>query len=396
MSPMYERPVRTLIETDLFIEVTTSMSALALMKDEWNTLLEQSVYPSVYMRFEYVESGIRHLSRPGDELFIIGIRDQLTQSLTAIFPMKLRRLKRYSIGLRMLEYAVTREIDKPFPIIKQGWESRVWPTFSSFVARMTPEWDIMEFMEVPDSTTLRDDLKVCFSGSKHTIQVGPPKESHLIDLHRPWSLVWDRHVHMRRIYRKMARDFGVGFSYDIKGCLNDPDSGLDTYIDLELRSWKHGRVGISKSAEITRFYRGLFRDFCQLGLVKIGFLYLNGVAIAGEIAYVYRGNVYFAHGSFDDEYRKYSPGLVSKALFLKSFHEQGYRTGDYLAGYAGYLKNWSTETVFCQDVRVIRKCAKVRIYLALRWIAKVPVRRLRERFVSIAGSGRPADENTPA
>jgi hypothetical protein len=396
MSHSFDHPPQISVHSELYIDVLTSVAELASIKDDWNALLDQSVYPTIYMRYEYIELGLRHLSGLDDELFIIGIRDQATRSLIAIYPMKLKRLKRYSINLRILEYAITREADKPYPIIKDGWESRVWPAFCSFVSRMTAKWDIMEFMEAPDNTRLHDEIRDSFPRSKHIMQIGARKESHLVDLNRSWSLVWNEHAHMRRLCRKFARDFGDAFTYDITDCLNDPDSGLDTYIGLETRSWKRGRIGISKHGDITEFYRCLFRDLCPLGFVKFGFLYLNGLAIAGEIAYIYNNKVYFAHGSFDDDYRKYSPGLVSKALFLKSFHGKKYRTGDYLAGYAGYLKNWSTETIYCQDVRVLRRCFKVRVFLTLLWVAKVPYRRFKGFITSFTRLEQNLDENTPA
>jgi hypothetical protein len=396
MPHSFEQPAHTRMQSDLGIDVLTSVAEMAAMKEDWNALLDQSVYPTVYMRYEYIEAALRHLGRPDDELFIIVIRDRATFGLTAIYPMKLKRVKRYSLNLRILEYAVIREIDKPYPIIKHGWESRVWPAFCGFVSRMTPKWDLMELMEAPDNTELQEAIRVFFSGSKHIVRIGERKESHLVDLTQAWSSVWRKHIHMRRMCRKIARDFGDTFTYDIKNCLNDSDSGLDTYIGLETRSWKQGRIGISKNADITAFYRRLFRDFCPLGFVKLGFLYLNDRAIAGEIAYVYNSNVYFAHGSFDEAYRKYSPGLVSKALFLKSFHEQEYRTGDYLAGYAGYLKNWSTGTIDCRDVRVLRRCFKVHLFLILLWAAKVPFRRFKGFIASLIRPERPLDENTPA
>ena len=337
---------------ELTATTAASLAEVEPIRDEWNRLLEESLYPSIYLRFEYFAAAVRAFSDP-DDLFIVLLRGPQVE-LVGIFPFRLRRLRKGPFRPTAVELAVTDELDKPYPIIKRGREIPAWQRFLKVLTERHPGWDLLHLLEIRDDDPLLLQEPSLFRMPRYRVRRSAYRESPLIALDRDWEQLGDNHKHMRKKLRLMQRDFGVGFRFQVFESTEDWRRCLRDYVALEQRGWKHGMVGIGKSPAMERFYEQVFAAFAPQGFLRFGFLYGGGTLIAGDVAYVKGDHVYFCHGSYDPAYGKYSPGLVSKSLFIRHFHDKGLQWGDYLAGYAGYMQNWSSRIVRTYNLRIER------------------------------------------
>ena len=98
--------------------------------------------------------------------------------------------------------------------------------------------------------------------------------------------------------------------------------------------------------------------------VVFGILYDGKVPVSVELSYIYRDTVYFAHGTYNPEYRKLSPGSVSTSKFIEYFCDKNYKDGDFLAGFAHYINDWAGTLLSTKDT-VVYKLNGIFFYYAV-------------------------------
>lgn len=317
--------------------VLSSLSEIRNFKQNWIDLHNNCKNKSIYNSFSFIINSISNFKDSTLKNHIIAI--YLNHQLIAIFPFQLYIERRYFFNFKILEYSAQDEIDKPSPVIKQQHEDLAWTGLFEFLNNNRSSWDILILMEVNEFNHEIPLTKEFSKLSNYPYNIKPDKSGPIIQLDKPWDMFWSSHKKMRKKIHKIESNYKDKLVFKVNH--DSWEILLDEYIALESRSWKTGKVGISKDQETIAFYKDLFEDFSCSKQLHFGFLYINDFLISAEIAYSMDDKVYFCHGCYDQEFRKYSPGMVSTSYFIKHFMNGEYTTGDFLCGYSGYLNAWS-------------------------------------------------------
>ncbi|TQV70986.1 GNAT family N-acetyltransferase [Aliikangiella marina] len=345
-----------------FSDLTESLIA------EWEALLPQSTRPSIYASFDYIDLSVQHyVDEETKSVFILFLRDLSSQKLVAVFPMSRGERPCYKKNVRMIEHAVTThnsDVDKPYPIIHRDYEKIAWESFRDFFKREYTDWDWIEYAEVIPESRLNHALKTLFSLPYFYTKQNSGPVSPIVDLTQNKDQYWAAHRNMRKKYRRMQRVLGDNYSYQVFTQPDDMEQCLQEYIQTERLSWKVNQGLSEETGEA--FYRGLISRLAPKGQACFGILYDGNTPVSVELSFIYLDTVYFAHGTYNNEYKKLSPGSVSTSKFIEYFLEKNYRRGDFLAGFAHYINAWSSEIYPTKDT-VVFKINPLFFYYVFMW-----------------------------
>ncbi len=353
--------------------ILESKQQILAFKDQWQTLHNDCECKSIYNSFEFTYHSLCEFKDSTLKNHIVVISNN--EDTIAIFPFQIYFEKRYIFTFRIMEYIAQDEIDKPCPIIKKGHEFLAWEYLYEYLNDAKRNWDILSLMEVRSSARDKDINRELCSESNYMYRINQDKAGPEIRLNKPWSEFWNSHKKMRKKVHKIQTDYKEDLSFKINEL--PWQESLEIYMILENKSWKKGRVGINKDTETASFYKNYYQELALKHQLHFGFLYIKEQVISAEIAYSLDDKVYFSHGCYDQEYQKYSPGMVSTCLFIKHFMDKKYSKGDFLCGYSGYLNAWSESTVDTYQVDIYNRSfnnAILFIFRAFKKILKLPIR----------------------
>lgn len=362
--------------TALAFTAHEDLEAVERLRDAWQDLHARSRYRSVYNSHDFVAACIAGFRDPDTRPFVLTARDG--EGLVAVFPFQITLLEYHGARLHVIEYTAHWEMDKPYPVIARGSEAAAWEGLVHYLRHDAPRWHRLDLMECRDGLPGPDLLQAGLRRPWHLFRSRPDRKSPVLSLQTPWEERWQAHRKMRKKVARMRRDFGDRLRFEVTGDVDRCAALMDAYLAIESRGWKAGRVGIGRDPDATAFYRDLFARLARRGALRFGTLSVDAQPVSIEIAYLDGDRVYFSHGTFDEAYATYSPGMVSTCLFLEQFHGADYVEGDFLAGYAGYMVPWCDRLVDSSRVTVYRITPAVLWVFAAKAAERVLVRRRRK------------------
>ena len=341
------------------------------LKEAWNELHLNCSRPSVYNSFDFIYESIRAFNNEEITTAIITLTDDASNQLLAIFPMQQHSSFWHIIKMNTYEYTALEEVDKPGPVIRKGYMEICWSSFIQYLMHQVKNWDHLQLIEIAEDSAELDFLEKLSVDNNFYYEKIFQNQGPMLNLQGDWNDYWHQHKKMRKKIRKMDNDFAERIEFKIHQ--DDWEECLQLYIELEQKSWKKGKTGISKNQQYKAFYSQFFSKIAAEGNLYFGFLTIDGQLVSAEIAYTNNATVYFCHGCYDQAYSKYSPGMVSTSHFIKYFYGEKYKEGDFLCGFAGYLNDWSDEILNTYKINIYPRRLKVRIMFV--------VRALRRRFI---------------
>jgi CelD/BcsL family acetyltransferase involved in cellulose biosynthesis len=119
---------------------------------------------------------------------------------------------------------------------------------------------------------------------------------------------------------------------------------LDEGFAIERSGWKAERgTAIAQSAETDGFYREVATWAAERGWLRLGFLRLDGRAIAFSYSLVLSGTVYVVKVGFDSELRRYAPGTILTREAIERAYSQGLSCYDFLGAEDRYKLDWTND-----------------------------------------------------
>lgn len=323
----------------------------------WDELQQLADYPCIFSGPAYCRTAWRNLLSVAGELRLFTIRQKSDGLLIAVFPMMLYHRRQGPVRYRLLGPLSIEDTDKFYPLIRQGYESRVW---RAFVESLKSEsWDVFRWKDFP--LQMQRGLTAIEQLGTECGRLVRVKTAHspIIDLRQSEDGFWSKHRKFRKALRKLEKVHG---SVRLK-IYSEPgivETGLAEYLAIERRGWKKECHGIGRTPDYLEFYHTLANELADTGQFRIGILTAGEKPVAGEIALVAAQRVYFVHGTYDEQYRDFSPGKISTGLFVMEHLSRGYQHGDCLAGFAHYLSPWSDEESLSADFMLYRTSARGR------------------------------------
>lgn len=183
------------------------------------------------------------------------------------------------------------------------------------------------------------------------------------------SYIKSRSSHFRKDLRNMRNRLEQdGLSCQIKR-IDDPDEvrlAVENFSRMECSGWK-GEQGtaVRTDSEQGRFYLDVLQAFCKSGKGWINCLSLNDKVAAIDLCIQSEGVIYCLKTSYDQHFRKYSPGMLLHLDWFCSAWQLGYKRIEFY----GRITDWQQHLT--QDVRTIYHLNVFRwSWLARMWKVK--------------------------
>jgi hypothetical protein len=153
----------------------------------------------------------------------------------------------------------------------------------------------------------------------------------LLPVNCSWdSFQSDKGKNYRRKFKKMERTFGVAGSSNVFFFENEAATkdAFQRILEIEKASWKQKnnfQNGFTLDSDLADFWEMASMAFKEYDGFKllVWLLELNGVSIAYSVGCQYKGTAYLVKTSFDDRWRKLSPGIYINALAIRDLFRSG-------------------------------------------------------------------------
>lgn len=188
--------------------------------------------------------------------------------------------------------------------------------------------------------------------------------------------------HFRRELRRRGRALGEtgAVSFEVLGGTDDLERLLDAGFAVEAAGWKGERgTAIASRAGTEAFYRSIARWAAERGWLRLGFLRLDGRAIAFDFALEADGTHALLKTGFDPAFRRFAPGMLLRGAMLRN----AFDTGVVRYHFLGHDDPWKREWTEVTDTQLLvqafsRRPAGIVDWAAHRWGRPLAVR-LRRR-----------------
>jgi CelD/BcsL family acetyltransferase involved in cellulose biosynthesis len=336
------------------------------LRQEWDTLLANSSWPSVFLCFDYLHTAYHAFHAGDSELFIITVRNR-GGALIGIAPFRRSISGRPGLRQAVLEYLVSWETDKPYLIAARDCEETVWEAVVDCLASNPELWDLLKLMEMPVHLPGLSLVEKGFSTPAYEYRAEPGPDSPLIDLGRGWEAFIADHRKFRRDLNRLNKLEG-GYRLSSFSEPAEMPGAVEHYMSLERRSWKLGQVGLQKDERHKRFYERVIPTLAEKNHASIHFLEDgSGRRMAGLVCIRFGQTLYPQHTVYDPGFANLSPGKLIMGLALKEhMADPALKWADLLCGFADYYKPWAAQIIATSNVRVFRLSLRTRLSLALQ------------------------------
>lgn len=328
----------------LSVERIEDAERFAALSTEWDALLRDSAADGLFLTWEWLHTWWRHLAGRR-RLFLLAARSG--GQLVAIAPLVLAppQLQRL-LPLHSLQFLGTGTVGSDYldVIVRRGWEKSAVPALAAYLRREgvmlelrrlssdALAWRLAERLEQGgwSGRRLRTDICPFIRLAGHTWEsyLAAIGHAHRYNLHR-------RQQNVRRRY---AVEFHRVTTEEERG------PALDRLIALHEARWRErGRSEAFSSAALVSFHHELTARALARGWLRLFELRLDGRAAASLYGFRYADTFSFYQSGFDPQYAKYSVGLVTMGLTIKSALEEGAAEYDLLHGNEPYKFLWARE-----------------------------------------------------
>jgi hypothetical protein len=185
---------------------------------------------------------------------------------------------------------------------------------------------------------------------------------------------WDEYLHQlsskergkigyqtRRLEKEFATNyFRVTSSTDLY-------PRLDRLFQLHQMRWvRRNELGSFSVLSRRAFYRRIAAEFLRNGWLEFWFLELDGLQVAAQFAFAYRGVAYCLQEGFDPNYASKSVGYILRSHVLRRMIEVGMQKYDFLGGEGDSKLRWAGERSQYFDIHIAVRFSRGGAFLICR------------------------------
>jgi CelD/BcsL family acetyltransferase involved in cellulose biosynthesis len=190
------------------------------------------------------------------------------------------------------------------------------------------------------------------------VTVTAPMHAPHVVIDRSWNEYFEsRSKSMKKGFRRRLRQLNEAGDFRFTGYKENSDmrQSLDTYLDVESRSWKaDAERGVGGTSVRQAFYRELIDRLGLSHQLHFRFLTLNDLPIAATFGVFQSGRFASTEICHDQAFDQYSPGFVLTGLELQDCHDAGeYSDYDFLCGTLNNKTPWGTATYTSRDMYLL-------------------------------------------
>jgi CelD/BcsL family acetyltransferase involved in cellulose biosynthesis len=352
------------------VDTQTLPSALA---DDWNRLAGD--VPC--RRWEWLAPWWRHYSAPGDELFVLLVRDSAGEVL-GIAPWYLSRSLRQG---RVVRFLGSGDVCSDYLTIFSRPEVRtlvVDEIADYLTGDAAGEWDMIELTGVEANDDATSALVERLADRDYVVHQQPGESCWRLALPADWeSYVKTLSKTRRERTRQIVRDsFDTGRAISCRVVdREDLPSYFDLLVDLhQKRRRSMGGQGCFNDVTFTAYHREVMEGFFALGRLRLQYVLLEGRPVAIEYGLTGGNAIYFYQSGIEPAVLDQRPGWMGTIGSLRAAIEQGYRTFDFMRGDEAYKSSWKAQPRATIETRIVARRPAARLRHTA-WLAERQVRR---------------------
>jgi len=336
----------------------------------WNRLVDASIYPNVFQRWEWVSTWWKWFGE-GCTPHVICVSDGL--DVVAILPLYGATNRQSSI----LRRTVLRPIgcggptcpEYLGPILHRGCVKESIEKIVRYLASVEAGWDVIALPDVPPddqgTRSLVAALRARFPAVSYPGEVCPylclPGTYDAL-LERVSS---NRRQQERRRLRRAAKDFRVRL--ETADTLEAIATVFPRLVQLNVSSrGRSGEVGPFARTEYAGFHRDVMQALVPKGIARVFLLTLDDMPVAFQYGFVFDNKYSFFQGGFDCRYEAYSPGDVLFQLIFEQLIGEQVGEFDYLRGDEAYKRHFA-DKIRSTDTTLVYRRAGIRFLLDWMW-----------------------------
>lgn len=312
---------------DLKIQTFNSFAPLQAYVEQWNELSGQvadanAFYESFFLLAANSPSLAHTLTKENDWRLTV-VTDSKTESLIGFFPFVQSRgfagLRQWSLWKSDFSFLST-------PLIQAGSERIVLAAVLEHVQKSRPHIDLIEFpMSLASGRIhqewhgiIRDHLLTAFQYD-HYCRAELRSQT---DFDSYLNNSVGRH-HFREYRRQRRRLESLGqLEYRSNRDPRHADAWANWFLELEAKGWKgEEKTAMLQHPEQANFFRELVQRGMKLGRVEMKGLFIDGEPIALACSLTNATGSFAFKIAFDENYRKYSPGIQLQLCITQDCHE---------------------------------------------------------------------------
>lgn len=325
------------IETD----VIDDARAFAGLRPQWNGLVRASAADNPFLAWEWLQAWWTHLGR-GKGLRIIRVR--AGEELIGVAPLALSRggvpwwstLEFLGTGFAGSDY-----LDL---IVRRGFETE----FVQAMARLLQSQRVAMRLDHLPARSVTVTLAAALGRDGWTSMrstSGACPFATLTD--HSWetylqTLAPSHQTRFRRYVNTLEKKFDVRF--DAATAEPDRHEALGSLIAFHDERW--GRRGGStafQTSALRAFHEDATRRALEAGWLRLYVLRLNGTPAAVTYCFAYNRRFYLYQHGFNEQYRRYSVGLIALGLTIRAAIKESALEFDMLYGCEPYKSLWARE-----------------------------------------------------
>jgi CelD/BcsL family acetyltransferase involved in cellulose biosynthesis len=163
-----------------------------------------------------------------------------------------------------------------------------------------------------------------------------------------------RRANLRRLWRRLGERGRVEF--EVLDGSEDAARLLEEGFRVEASGWK-GQQGtaINSAPETRRFYEEVAAWAASRGSLRLGFLRLDGQALAFDFAVEDGGVHALLKTGFDSEWHSFAPGVLLRGRMIEHCFERGLETYEFLGDATEWKQEWTEGTRELVAVEAFRR-----------------------------------------
>jgi len=146
---------------------------------------------------------------------------------------------------------------------------------------------------------------------------------------------------VRRKIRKLENET-QSFTYKLLAERDEITGFIPRFLEMFLNNPEKKEFMDSK---MESFFRHLISAAAETGLVRFGYLELDGSVVAAVLFFDYQERIYLYNSGYDSEYFALSVGLLAKIFCIRDNIERGKQVFDFLKGREIYKSRLGSKTV---------------------------------------------------
>ncbi|MEY2875005.1 MAG: hypothetical protein RLZZ373_2376 [Pseudomonadota bacterium] len=305
MTPSAPRPPA------LSVTVVRDESVLVTLRTAWESLEDQAEHYGLYVTWSYVRLAWQHLAAPGDQLWILVVRDEQDR-LHGVLPLVRVTERHYGMALQVLRHIGIWEGDRPGLLALEDAD-RVWAVLWEALVARRSEWQVLDLRElVAGCWPLRALQRPGKGFSSETL---PDIDAPFQRLDTDWALhVATRHASVQAQRLRMQQRLQAeqpGTCVVVAETPEEISAALERYLLLEKALVQaDSGVTIGSNLRLVAFYRDWLPRLAARGDAAVWLLGGDGGEIAGLIRLRCGDTWIERHACYDPAHADITPSLL--------------------------------------------------------------------------------------